>query len=150
MKAQKYAVGVVSRMNSKNEWVVRWFTDVWSRADGGLLAEYAIDPFNFHLPGGRTLTLSHEEYLNFISIWCQRFKDVKFTVKDVVNDGDKTVALYQCRATYNGGWARIPAKKQHVSMTGMVFFLQKKGMITDCWLEDSSFDLYQQLTRYLD
>ncbi|MCW8329832.1 ester cyclase [Photobacterium sp. SDRW27] len=137
-------------MDKNNEWVVRWFTDVWSRADGRLLTEYATDPFNFHLPGGRALTLSHEQYLNFISIWCQRFKDVHFTINDVINDGDKTVALYQCSATYNGGWARIPPKKQHVTMTGMVYFIRKEGMITDCWLEDSSFDLYQQLTRYLD
>ncbi|WP_299021853.1 ester cyclase [uncultured Photobacterium sp.] len=137
-------------MDNKNDWVVHWFTDVWGRADGRLLAEYAADPFNFHLAGGRTLTLSHNEYLNFISIWCQRFKNVKFTVKDIVNDGDKTVALYHCSATYNGGWARIPAKKQHVGMTGMVMFKQEGGLISDCWLEDSSFDLYQQLTRYLD
>lgn len=137
-------------MDERNEWVVRWFRDVWSHADGGLLAEYACDPFDFHLPGGRTLTLSHQEYLNFITIWCQRFKDVNFTIKDVVNDGEKTVALYHCTATYNGGWARIPARKQHVTMTGMVFFKRTDGKITDCWLEDSSFDLYQQLTRYLE
>ena len=150
MEAQEKAVGVISRMMNDNEWVVRWFTEVWSRADGALLAEYATDPFHFHLPGGRVLTLSHVDYLNFISIWCQRFKNVNFTIKDVINDGTKTVALYHCSATYNGGWARIPARKQHVEMTGMVFFKREEGMITDCWLEDSSFDLYQQLTRYLD
>ncbi|MEJ2762899.1 ester cyclase [Photobacterium sp. MCCC 1A19761] len=137
-------------MSKSNEWVIRWFSDIWQRADGRLLSEYAADPFSFHLPGGRVRTVSHQEYLGYLDIWGQRFRDVKFTVQDIVNEGDRTVALYHCSAIYNGGWAKIPARKQQVEMTGMVYFLRQNHLITTCRMEDSSFDLYQQLTRYLE
>lgn len=137
-------------MNKSNEWVIRWFTDILQRGDGRLLSEYAADPFSFHLPGGRIQTVSHEAYLGYLEIWRQRFRDVNFMVRDIVNEGERTVAIYHCRALYNGGWAKIPARKQQVVMTGMVYFLRQGNLITECRMEDSSFDLYQQLTRYID
>lgn len=137
-------------MDEDKKWILHWFHDVWANADGEWLQQLAAEPFHFHLPGGKSYTLSHSEYLNFVAIWCQRFRDVDFVIRDVIQEGDKTVVLYSCNATYSGGWVRIPAKKQQVVMTGMVYFKKRGGLITDCWLEDSSFDLYQQLTRYLD
>ncbi|GAL03396.1 hypothetical protein JCM19237_6290 [Photobacterium aphoticum] len=85
-----------------------------------------------------------------LSIWNQRFRDAEFQLKDIIQQGEKTVVLYQCSAYYTGGWARVPKKKQRVHMTGMLYLKQEAGMISECWLEDSSFDVYQQLTQYLD
>ncbi|PSW21525.1 hypothetical protein C9I98_06280 [Photobacterium sanctipauli] len=137
-------------MDENNRWILHWFHEIWAKADATYLQQLACEPFNFHLPGGKTYRLKHDEYLNFISIWCKRFKDVDFTVLDVIEQANKTVVRYRCDAVYSGGWARIPTKRQKVMMTGMVFFLKQDGLITDCWLEDSSFDVYQQLTQYLD
>lgn len=137
-------------MNNQ-QWIYDWFNKVWAQADLSVLTQLAAEPLNFHLPGGKIYPLSHTDYLNFVSIWCQRFRDVAFRIVDVVQESHKTVVIYECEATYSGGWARIPAKKQKVHMTGMLYFVQQEdGKICDCRLEDSSFDLYQQLTRYLD
>ncbi|MGF1681719.1 ester cyclase [Photobacterium minamisatsumaniensis] len=137
-------------MVDEKAWILHWFDDIWAKANSEYLTQLAAEPFNFHLPGGKSYNLTHTDYLNFISIWCQRFRNVDFTVLDTIQDGEKTVVRYQCDAVYSGGWARIPTKRQKVLITGIVIFQKKNGLITDCWLEDSSFDLYQQLTQYLD
>ncbi|MGF1871331.1 ester cyclase [Photobacterium indicum] len=135
---------------NKDEWIKGWFNEVWGKGNAQLLAECATNPFNFHTSGGRSFSLTHEDYLSFVNIWQQRFNNVRFTISQVITEEHKTVALYQCEATYHGGWIKIPGKNQSVKMTGMVLFQMKDGLMTDCWLEDSSFDLYQQLTRYLE
>ncbi|PSW06020.1 ester cyclase [Photobacterium lipolyticum] len=135
---------------NENDRVSYWFHEVLAKANGNVLAECATDPFNFHLSGGRCLALSHQDYLSYLVIWNKRFKNVQFTINQIINDEQKTVAVYKCNATYHGGWLKIPGKNQKVTMTGMLLFKMKDGLMTDCWLEDSSFDLYQQLTRYLE
>ncbi|MGF1723970.1 ester cyclase [Photobacterium nomapromontoriensis] len=137
-------------MDDEQKWILDWFNEVWVKADARQLKILAADPFQFHLPGGKTYTLSHSEYRNFLSIWSQRFRSVEFEVGEIIQSGEKTVVLYRCHATYCGGWARIPNKQQKVLITGMLYFKRQNGVITDCWMEDSSFDLYQQLTHYLD
>ncbi|PSU34823.1 nuclear transport factor 2 family protein [Photobacterium lutimaris] len=132
------------------KWVLQWFNDVWSNANSTRLQALATDPFHFHVPGGKSYLLSHTEYLNFITVWGQRFRDVTFRIIDTVSDDNKTVVVYQCHALYCGGWAKIPAKKQKVMMTGMAYFKHQGDKIVDCRLEDSSFDVYQQLTRRLE
>ncbi|GHA42833.1 ester cyclase [Photobacterium aphoticum] len=137
-------------MDANHGWVERWFNAVWAKSNEAQLRALAAEPLQFHLPGGKSYSLSHDDYLSMLSIWNQRFRDAEFQLKDIIQQGEKTVVLYQCSAYYTGGWARVPKKKQRVHMTGMLYLKQEAGMISECWLEDSSFDVYQQLTQYLD
>ncbi|OAN18088.1 hypothetical protein A3K86_04020 [Photobacterium jeanii] len=132
----------------KQQWLEKWFNGVLARGDHTVLAECAADPFVFHLPGGRVLTISHEEYVEYLEYWHQRFKGMTFMLKQTLEVDNKLVAVYQSSATYCGGWLKIPARSNKaVTMTGMMLFILEDGVMTECWLEDSSFDLYQQLTR---
>ncbi|KXI22042.1 nuclear transport factor 2 family protein [Photobacterium sanguinicancri] len=135
---------------SKQAWLECWFNSILAAGSGLRLAECAADPFIFHLPGGRELTLSHEQYSEYLKFWNQRFRDMSFTFEQVIEADNKLVVAYQSSALYCGGWLKIPAKNQAVTMTGIMIFKMEEGLMTECWLEDSSFDLYQQLTRYLE
>ncbi|KDM91344.1 ester cyclase [Photobacterium galatheae] len=131
------------------EWVDAWFQEIWANADSDSLTRFVSDPFTFHLSGGRKHQVTHESYLSYLQLWRQKFKSVVFSISDIVCQPPLTVVRYRCQAQYQGGWLNIPGKKQVIQMTGMIQFRQEAGFITECWLEDSSFDLYQQLTGYL-
>lgn len=130
----------------KKQWVQAWFQKVLVERDAQWLAQYAHDPFIFHFAGNQTYSLSHAEYLQSISIWHQRFRQWRFAVKKVLVEDNSVVAVYQSRAIYQGGWMKIPARQQAVAMSGIMVFDWKEGKISECWLEDSTFQLYQQLT----
>ncbi|MGR5153747.1 nuclear transport factor 2 family protein [Photobacterium swingsii] len=135
---------------SKQAWLECWFNRILAEGNGERLAECAVDPFIFHLPGGRELSLSHEQYGEYLQFWNQRFRDMSFSLEQVIEADNKLVAVYQCSALYCGGWLKVPAKNQIVTMTGIMVFRMEGDLMAECWLEDSSFDLYQQLTRYLE
>ncbi|ELI6447197.1 nuclear transport factor 2 family protein [Photobacterium damselae] len=135
---------------NKELWIKQWFFEVLAKVNSSQLQEMATDPFIFHMAGGRKYQVTHQEYLSFLAMWHQRFKNVQFQLTHILSDDNKLMASYQCHATYHGGWLRIPGKNQAVHMTGMMLFKLEDGMMTECWMEDSNFDLYQQLTHYLD
>ncbi|KKC99225.1 MULTISPECIES: ester cyclase [Photobacterium] len=131
---------------ASEDWIDAWFLDIWANANRARLAEYVSDPFVFHLPGGRRHPLSHESYLSYLLLWRQKFKSVVFSISDVISEPPLTVVRYRCQAQYHGGWFNLPGKKQTIQMTGMIQFRRENGLIAECWLEDSSFELYKQLS----
>ncbi|MDO6707969.1 ester cyclase [Photobacterium sp. 1_MG-2023] len=130
-------------------WIDAWFLEIWTNASSASLSANVADPFTFHLPGGRRQQISHDSYLTYLQLWRQKFKSLTFSIADVISQPPLTVVRYRCQAQYQGGWLSIPGKKQVIQMTGMIQFRHEEGQISECWLEDSSFDLYQQLTGYL-
>lgn len=133
-----------------NELITTWFEQIWNKSDETVLHQILCDPFQFHLPGNNTLTLSLEDYQKELLAWHKRFQGADFKIQQTLSEGYQCVARYTCEATYHGGWINVPGNGQSVSMTGMLWFQVKDEKISDLWLEDSDFDLYQQLTGKLE
>ena len=130
----------------KKTWLTGWFSELLLEGDQTWLTEHAQEPFIFHLPGSQTCSLRHHEYMQYLSVWHQRFKNVQFSIKRVIEQKSTVTIIYHCRATYHGGWLKITGKNQPVFMSGiMIFDLNEEGKICECWLEDSTFQLYYQL-----
>lgn len=128
-----------------------WFQDLWNDGNDEQISNFVHDPFIMNLGGNKKLTMSFKDNADFIPVFQSRFDPFNFTIEDSMEQGSKLCVRYLCHANYQGNWLNIAGDNQKVVMTGIMWFeFSDQGKMRECWLEDSDFDLYQQLTGSLE
>jgi len=74
------------------------------------------------------------------------FPDIKYTVEDMIEDGDKLVARWSARGTHKGEFMGIPATGKQVAFSGIEIIRIKDGKAVEEWEELDRAGLMQQLT----
>ena len=75
------------------------------------------------------------------------FPDIKYTVDDMIEDGDKLVARWSAKGTHKGEFMGIPPTGRQVAFTGIEIIRVKDGKAIEEWEELDRAGLMQQLTR---
>ncbi len=127
-----------------------WFDQLWNNNDDTNIEKWVSNPFNLILGGEKVIETSHRANAEFLPVFAKRFDPFHFEVCDQIVSGNKLAVRYRCEAKYRGHWLEIQGNGEPVIMTGILWFEFKDGKMCQCWLEDSDFDLYQQLTGYLE
>jgi ketosteroid isomerase-like protein len=66
------------------------------------------------------------------------FQDIRYTVDDVVAEGDRVAARYTVRATQKGGGKAI-------EVIGITLFRLAAGKIREAWIVNDQIELFRQL-----
>ncbi len=74
------------------------------------------------------------------------FPDIKYTVEDMIEDGDKLVARWSAQGTHKGEFMGIPPTGKQVAFTGIEIIRVKDGKAVEEWEELDRAGLMQQLT----
>ena len=74
------------------------------------------------------------------------FPDIKYTVEDMIEDGDKLVARWSAKGTHKGEFMGIPPTGRQVSFTGIEIIRVKDGKAVEEWEELDRAGLMGQLT----
>ena len=74
------------------------------------------------------------------------FPDIKYTVEDMIEDGDKVVARWSARGTHKGDFMGIPATGKQVAFSGIEIIRIENGKAVEEWEELDRAGLMQQLT----
>ena len=74
------------------------------------------------------------------------FPDIKYTVEDMIEDGDKLVARWSAKGTHKGEFMGIPPTGKQVAFTGIEIIRVKDGKAVEEWEELDRAGLMQQLT----
>jgi steroid delta-isomerase-like uncharacterized protein len=78
-------------------------------------------------------------------MWRSAF-DFRFTVDDLIAQGDRVCARWTWNATHKGDFLGISATGKRVTMTGTTIFrFRGDGKITETWWEHDQLGLMQQL-----
>ena len=64
------------------------------------------------------------------------FRDIRYTLEDLVGEGDRVVARYIVRAHRSG---------KPVEVTGMTLFRVEGGKIREAWIVNDQIELFRQL-----
>jgi steroid delta-isomerase-like uncharacterized protein len=73
------------------------------------------------------------------------FPDIRFSVEDLLVEGDRVVVRWAWTGTHSGAFRGIAATGRRVSTTGIVVYQLREGKVVRNWLENDRLGLLQQL-----
>ena len=73
------------------------------------------------------------------------FPDLRYTVEDVVAEGDRVVVRWTWRCTHKGEFMGIAATGKQATVTGIAIYRVAGGKCTERWVELGLLSLLQQL-----
>jgi steroid delta-isomerase-like uncharacterized protein len=71
--------------------------------------------------------------------------DMKYTIEDIIAEGDKVVARWRASGTHKGEMFGIPPTGKSTTVTGMDIFRVANGKLVEFWLNWDQLGMLQQL-----
>ena len=122
----------------------RWFDQVWNAKNADALDELLSPNCRAHgIQSGRVL-MGPGEFREFHAGFCQAFPDLKFTVEDFLQDGNKTAVRFSASGTYAGGLPGNGLAGNKISLTGQSICHWENGQIIEGW---NNYDELQVLAQ---
>jgi steroid delta-isomerase-like uncharacterized protein len=89
---------------------------------------------------------SREDYKQYVSLLCNIFPDLHFTLEDLVAaEEDKVVFRFKTRGTHSSPWRGMPATGKQVGSTGIAISRVVEGKIVEDWFINDVASLAQQI-----
>lgn len=82
---------------------------------------------------------------HLVATWRSAFPDLRFTLEDLVVDGDKIVARWTCHGTHHGVFRGLAPTGKQITFAGMTLYRMARGKIVEQWTVEDGVSLYQQL-----
>jgi steroid delta-isomerase-like uncharacterized protein len=73
------------------------------------------------------------------------FPDMRFTIHDVVAEGDRVVARYTFAGTHRGELMGIPPTGKEVAMPGISIYRIAEGRMQEAWVQYDMLGMLRQL-----
>jgi len=129
----------------ENKALVRNEFERWElKGDETLVDErYAAD-CAYHGPGGLEFR-GRDGMKQLMAMLGAAFPDKRYTIHDMIAEGDKVVSRWTLRATHKGEFMGIPATNKQVAFTGVYIMRMADGSNVEWWLEADFLSLMQQL-----
>jgi steroid delta-isomerase-like uncharacterized protein len=99
--------------------------------------------FVFH--NASTTMQGLEAYKQFILMYLTAFPDARFTIEDLIAEGDTVVVRYTARGTHQGSLMAIPPTGKQASVTTIGIFRISHGIAVEEWVNNDDLGLLQQL-----
>lgn len=128
------------------EFIRRYFEQVWNQQDLQVIEELTPEPFVLHYQG-KPITASHEEHKDVVSYWLNAFPDYRVNLHDVLSDEDKVVARYTFTGTHKDSVLGIPPTGKEVKVTGIWICRVENSLLIECWEEYDEQGLVRQLQK---
>jgi steroid delta-isomerase-like uncharacterized protein len=124
--------------------VQRFYEEVFNRKNTAALDEF-IDPHavDHSAPAGAPGGI--EGARQFAGMFLAAFPDVRFTVEDLIAEGDQVVARLTQSGTHHGMFLGLPPTGKRVKVTGIEIFRLAGGKIVEEWWQEDLLGLLRQL-----
>src|SRR5690349_7978752 len=120
----------------------RFYEEVLNRGNVGLVDEVCAADYVEHDP--LSPTPDREGLKGQVAMLRAAFPDVRFTVDDLVMDGDKGVARTTMRGTHAGELMGIPPTGKQVAVSGIDIVRFEGGKAVEHWSQSDDLGLMQQ------
>jgi steroid delta-isomerase-like uncharacterized protein len=140
----------VSRVAEAHKAVVwRYIAAIWHQGQFESLGEVIAPTFVYHtnhtVGDGGNEVHGLDGVSRVVAAWRSAFPDLRFTLEDLLVEGDKVVARWTCRGTHQGVFRGMAPTGKFVTFTGMTLYRMAHGKIVEQWTEEDGVSLYQQL-----
>ena len=114
------------------------------KGDETLIDECYAPDCVWHGPGGQAMK-GHDEMKQLMDVLGSAFPDKRYTIHDIIAEGEKVVARWTLQATHKGDYMGIPATNKQITLNGIYIIRMEDGKQAEWWLEADFLSLMQQL-----
>ena len=123
---------------------IRYFQEVWEQGDFALEDQLLAPDYVDHnaAPGFPPNRTGHHQFLVHFRA---AFPDVRYTMDDLIAEGDRVMDRWTVHATHLGEFLGIPPTGKVVTFWGIDILRIVNGRITDIWHLEDQLNVLQQL-----
>lgn len=129
--------GEAARADDSVAWnknLVRRFTDeVYNQSHKERIDAYVHADFIDHSPGAPLNARGPAYVASQYAATYAAFPDLRFTVEDLIGEGDKVVMRWSSQGTFTGKLGDVPGKGQSMTVHGTSIFRLQDGKIIESW-----------------
>jgi len=128
--------------------VKRYFGDLMSQGNFGVIDEIIAERFSFHIPTLPEPIRGRDGMRGFVTGLRTGFPDIKFTIERMCAEGDKAAARWFIEGTHNGVFLGMPPTGNRIKDQGVDIFVFAGGQIVEIWVNENDLGLMKQLGAF--
>lgn len=129
----------------QNKAAVRYvFERAWNEAHFDSLAAVWGPAVPFHFRG-RASAVGPDEVRGQIVRWRRAFPDFRFTIQDMIAEGDRVAVRLTFTGTHQARFMGVDSTGRQITVTEMMFFRLASGRVVEAWEDYDEHGLRQQL-----
>lgn len=129
----------------RNKALVREIEEqVWNARNPAAVERYHSADFRWIDRGAPQLT-DRDSMTAFVTVLDEAFSDIRFTIIELIAEGDKVAKHYTFAAAHNGDFAGIPATGRRIENIGMMIYTIRDGMAVEAVAVSDTLGMMQQL-----
>jgi steroid delta-isomerase-like uncharacterized protein len=126
----------------------RYFNEIWNGRRLELLDDLIAADYVNHASPDPSLPSGAAGLKPVFESVLQTFPDIRFSIDDVVAEGEKVVTRWSMRATQRGEVMGMPACGKQVTLSGISIDRIVDGKITEHWRVQDDLSLAQQVGAF--
>jgi steroid delta-isomerase-like uncharacterized protein len=124
--------------------VRRWVEEGWNKGNLALIDQLFAPNFVQHEPPPETVT-NREALRPYVSAYLSAFPDLRFSIDDLIAEGDKVVWRFTAKGTNNGPLMGMPPSGKNCIITGQIILRLENSRMVEAWLNLDALGMMQQL-----
>jgi steroid delta-isomerase-like uncharacterized protein len=133
-------------MSEVNKNVVRrLFEDVWNKGSMPVADELFAATYTHHDSSTPDVGRGPESEKKRATLYRTAFPDVRFTIEDLIAEGETVTARWSCRGTHKGDLNGIAATGKQFNITGVSNARFANSKMVEGWVNWDALGLMQQL-----
>ena len=131
-------------MSEENKAIVRRWVEAFNAGNVDAVDELVTDSYVRHDPNSPEVH-GPEEEKQLIAMYRSAFPDLRFTIEDMVAEGDKVVIRVGISATHKGELLGIPPTENRLTLSAIELYRLAEGKIDEQWVQVDTLGMMQQL-----
>ncbi|HYL82978.1 MAG TPA: ester cyclase [Candidatus Angelobacter sp.] len=133
-------------MSVDNKAIVRrLYEEAWNKRKLEVLDLLLSPSHALHGPNFTGRTIGPDAYKRTITHYTTGYPDLRFTVEEMIAEGDKVVCYWTMSGTHNGEFMAIPPTHKKMSVDGITIHDIAEGKIMDSYVSLDLWSMMQQL-----
>jgi steroid delta-isomerase-like uncharacterized protein len=133
-------------MSEQNKTSVRrLFEEVWNKGHVTVADELFASNYNHHDSSTPDLGRGPESEKKRVTLYRNAFPDIRFTVEDLISEGETVVARWSCHGTHKGELNGIAATGKQFHITGISMARFTNSKMFEGYVNWDGLGLMQQL-----
>jgi len=124
--------------------LVKKFYEVWNERRFDVLKDLLTPDCLLHF-ADRSHPMLSEKSRKVQQDWVKSFPDLKFTILDIVEEGDLVAVRLTFEGTQRGEFEGVPATNRRIRVTEMLFAKVQDGKISELWEDYDRLGMMKQL-----
>lgn len=133
----------MSEQNKTN--VRRLFEEVWNKGQMQVTDELIAPTYTHHDSSTPDVGRGPEAEKKRVTLYRNAFPDIRFTVEDLITEGETVVARWSCRGTHKGELNGIAPTNKQFNITGVTIARFTNNKIFESYVNWDALGLMQQL-----